>query len=65
MDFLIGIFTVSLDIQKEEEGMYTCTASNQFGKQDATAFIAITGIGMLPVSDKEITANTEYTLNEN
>lgn len=53
MDFLIGIFTVSLDIQKEEEGMYTCTASNQFGKEDATAFIAITGIGMLPVGDKE------------
>jgi len=32
-------------VQKEDEGMYMCTVSNQFGKQELSAFITVTGIG--------------------
>ena len=32
-------------IRMEDEGMYRCTVANQFGRDDAEAFISITGIG--------------------
>ena len=32
-------------IQKEDEGMYTCQVKNEFGSQEVSAFITVTGIG--------------------
>ena len=32
-------------IQKEDEGMYTCRVQNEFGSQEVSAFITVTGIG--------------------
>ena len=40
---------VHAGIQMLDEGMYTCTVSNQFGRDDAEAFISITGIGKLKI----------------
>jgi len=33
-------------VMKEDEGMYTCTAENQFGTVRQSAFITVTGIGL-------------------
>jgi len=33
-------------VLKEDEGMYTCTAENQFGTVRLSAFITVTGIGL-------------------
>ena len=32
-------------IHKEDEGMYTCRVENQFGLQEVSAFITVTGVG--------------------
>ena len=40
--FVLHFFTT--DIEKDDEGTYTCSASNQFGSHDASATIVVTGI---------------------
>jgi hypothetical protein len=30
---------------KEDEGMYTCIAENQFGIRESSAFVSVTGVG--------------------
>ncbi|XP_076455301.1 hemicentin-1-like isoform X2 [Babylonia areolata] len=39
----IGELTIS-DISVEDEGLYTCVAQNPFGKNEASAFVTVTGI---------------------
>lgn len=35
-----------LDLNLEDEGMYTCVVENQFGKKEVSAYLSITGIGL-------------------
>ena len=48
-DFLQWCFEMTpvliAGIQKEDEGMYTCRVQNEFGSQEVSAFITVTGIG--------------------
>lgn len=39
---------VCLGLEYGDEGRYTCVAQNQFGVQEASAFLSITGIGEIP-----------------
>jgi len=34
-----------LEVEREDEGLYTCTAENQFKSVEASAYVSVSGIG--------------------
>ena len=54
------IFVIVSGIGKEEEGMYRCIVENQFGREDKSAYITITGIGMNAENSMSLQQNKQY-----
>lgn len=45
--FLFFKIFLCSEIGKEDEGMYRCRVENEFGVDEISAFITVTGVGML------------------
>lgn len=45
--FNVNFYKFTTAITLEDEGTYTCVAQNPYGKSEASAFVSVTGIGML------------------